>query len=251
MKQMCRVIFIGVLAVLFNAVNCADKSIGCSPVSSFAPAIVITQLPAQIAADTKEKEAKGKVKKAEPVFEGKPMEFNAPPFNVLIPVKNWKAEETNDPANPLTLSHANTGLIQILTFQSTMTTIPELIEQLNKTFERQFSADGAREYAIEGSKDYKNASMAGKRVRAHFRIERDIFILEQIYLQGNERVFVITLMVKKPLYRNVIVDFDGVAKSLAISAPLPSPEPTLTPAPTPAPSSSSPATPQAEEKRNE
>ncbi|MHC9541738.1 MAG: hypothetical protein AB9903_19705 [Vulcanimicrobiota bacterium] len=251
MKQMCKVIFIGMLAVLFNAGNCADKSIGCSLVSSSAPGRVITRLPAQVAADTKEKEAKGKEKKAAPVFEGKPMELNTPPFNVMIPVKSWKVEETHDPANPLILSHTNAGLIQILTFQSTMTTIPELIEQLNKTFEKQFSADGAKEYAIEGSKDYKNVSMAGKRVRAHFRIERDIFILEQIYLQGNERVFVITLMVKKPLYKNVIVDFDGVAKSLATAAPLPSPAPTLTPATTPAPSSSPPATPQAEEKRNE
>jgi|GEM_PF-1853165 len=256
MKQMCRAVLIGILSILFNAGNGADNSIGCSPLSSSNSGRVIAQIPSQIAAETKEKEIKGKEKqvkgkKAEPVFEGRSMEFIDPSFTVMIPVKNWQAEETKDPANPLILSHDNTAMIQILTFQSTMTTIPELVLQLNKTFDKQFSADGAKDYAVEGSKDYRNVSMAGKRVRAHFNIKSSVFVLEQIYLNSDDRIFVITLMVRKSLYKNVIVDFEGVAESLTINAPLPTQAPTVTPAPTPAPSSSSPATPQVEERRNE
>ncbi len=237
MKQMRSAIFISIVVILLTALSSAEKTVGCSLISTPTSGEVIAQPSEMAAAETKKKE-----KKAEPVFEGKPMEFNAPAFRVSIPAKNWKVEETHDPANPLILTHTNTALIQILTFQSTMTTIPELVEQLNKTFEKQFTAEGAREYAIEGSKDYKNVSMAGKRVRSHFKTESDVFVLEQIYLQGDERVFVITLMVKKPLYKSVIVDFDGMAESLETATPLPSP----TPSPT-----SSPATLQVEEKRNE
>jgi len=242
MKQICRVIFICVISALLGAGIRYGQDMVCSASSQG----LLSQTPNKAAA-----EKKGKEKKAEPVFEGKQMEISSPPLTVMVPAKNWKVEDTEDPANPLILTHANTALIQILTFQSTMTTVSELPEQLNKTFEKQFAADGAKEYVIEGSKDYRSASMSGRRVRAHFKTAKDIFLLDQIYLQGSERVFVVTLLVKKPLYKAVAVDFEGVARSLSVSVPQPSPEPSLSPSPSPSPSTQSPATMQVEEKRNE
>jgi hypothetical protein len=150
-------------------------------------------------------------------MESKQLSIDRLGFTITIPQDTWKADLKDDDAAPLELSHPGSALVQLVTFQKTMATIPELIGSLNAAYEKKFTDDGAKEYAIKINKDFKFKSRAGKRVLSTFRKGKDAFLLDQMYVEGNDRIFVLVLTINKAGYDKVKSDFEKMARSMTLA----------------------------------
>ncbi|MDQ7824189.1 MAG: hypothetical protein RDV48_15410 [Candidatus Eremiobacteraeota bacterium] len=155
-----------------------------------------------------------------PGNEVKQYDFEKSGFSVTVPVKSWKIEKDTDDSSSLELTLTGKGIVvQILSFQKTMATVPELIKELNRTFKKNFSGDGAQDYAMQSQKDWRAGALAGKRVIARFLQGKEVFFNDQIYAEGDDRVVVFTLIAKKPLYDAAKKDFEKMAGSLIMKEP--------------------------------
>lgn len=148
--------------------------------------------------------------------EGKQVFIDRLGFKMTVPGEKWKAQLKDEDASPLELSHPGSGLIQLVCFQKTMATIPELTTSLNGAYEKKFSADGASEYAIKVNKDYKFKTLSGKRVLSTFKKGKETFVLDQVYLEGADRIFVLVLTISKAGYEAVKGDFEIMIKSIVL-----------------------------------
>jgi hypothetical protein len=151
--------------------------------------------------------------------EGRQLFFGEWGFQVKVPEKNWKVTENHDERNPVELVHTRGALIQVMTFSTTMTGLDELQESLNKTYENNFTRDGAKNYKCLGKKPYKTANFAGRRARYTFVAGKELYTLDQIYLEGKDRIYVIVLTAKKEVYAQALKDFETLAASCEPAAP--------------------------------
>lgn len=150
-------------------------------------------------------------------FKGKLMTFENLGFRIVVPEKNWVIQENQDESMPVELILQNSSLIQIMTFLKTMTTVPEIEKQLNSIYEKKFLADGANNYTIGKEKEFRFQSITGKRVMAQFNKESENYALDQIYIDGPERIYVFLLTSKKSKYDAVKNDFEMLVKSFKLT----------------------------------
>ena len=163
------------------------------------------------AADAPDKKPAKAVEK----FDGKPMVFTQWGFQILVPRENWQITETNDEAIPLELTHGKGALIQLMMFPKTMTTLEEAFVSLNRRFENNFCRDGVKDYKISFNKEYRTPSHTGRRVKAVFTSGKGTFIVDQVYLEGQERIFVLVMTGTNKVHAAALKDFEGMALSLS------------------------------------
>ncbi len=143
-----------------------------------------------------------------------------PGIQVKVPEKNWKVTLYDDGSNPLELLHSSGAIIQMLTFPTTMVNLAEIVALITARYENSLAVDGAKNHKFLGEKDYNTAHFVGKRAKSTFVRGKEMYTLEQLSLEGKDRIYVMVLIARTAAYAKVSRDFEALAASCE---PVPAP----------------------------
>jgi hypothetical protein len=101
-----------------------------------------------------------------------------------------------------------------------MVNLAEIVTIINTRYENSLTGDGAKNYKFLGEKDYKTAQYTGKRAKSAFVRGKEVYTLEQVCLEGKDRIYVMVLIARKAAYAKVSRDFEALAASCE---PVPAP----------------------------